>query len=97
MTANFKARLAKLEAHIAVKDVGFPPVVLGQYDRTDSETIGVSGGNGQIVARQSTESVEAMIMRAQQQLREKIVFLVYAEGHSGDTCVVFPKDVCSST
>ncbi len=98
MTANFKVRLAKLEAHIATKDVGFPPVVLGEYNRTDSETVGVSGGNGQIVARQSGESVEAMIARAQRQLRQKIVFLIYAEnGHTGDTCVVFPSDVFGST
>lgn len=97
MTANFKARLAKLELHIAAKVVGFPPVVFGEYDRTDSETVGVSGGNGQVVARQSGESVETMIMRAQQQLRQKIVFLVYAEGRPGDTCVVFPGDIRSTS
>jgi hypothetical protein len=92
MNSKLKARLAKLESHIAAKVVGFPPVVFGEYDRTDSETVGVSGGNGQIVARQSGESVEGMIIRAQQQLREKIVFLVYTEGRPGDTCVVFPGD-----
>lgn len=92
MKANLKARIAKLEASIAAKDAGFPSVVFGEFDRTEDEIVGV-GSNGQNVARQSGKSVEEMIDRAQRELRQKIVFLIYAEnGNTGDTCIVFPKD-----
>lgn len=93
MNANLKSRLKKLEACLVAKEAGFPSVVFGEFDRRDDEIVGVGGGNGEVVARQPHEGVEAMIERAQRQLRQKIVFLTYSEGHSGDTCIVFPQDV----
>ncbi|MDR3413286.1 MAG: hypothetical protein P4L87_20425 [Formivibrio sp.] len=93
MTGKLEARLAKLESHVAAKDVDFSSVVFGEFNRTDYEIVGVVGGNRQVVARQSGETVEAIVGRAQRQLREKIIFLVYSEGRTGDTCVVFPKEL----
>ena len=93
MNARLKARLTKLETRLAIESVDFPSVAFGEYDRTDNEIVGV-GRNGQNIERQSGEPVDEMIVRAQRQLRQKIVFIIYAgNSHSGDTCIVFPKDV----
>lgn len=90
MVTRLDARLKKLEFRIATNDVGFPTVCFGEANRSDDEVIGVTAID-QSVARLEKETVSALIARGGRELRQRIIFLEYAAGDHGDTCIVWPK------
>lgn len=87
---SLKHRIARLEAKVNSKYVGFPCVVFGESGRANTEVTGASS-NGNVINRQDGETVEVLITRSGRELRNKILFLIYADGRSGETCVVYPK------
>ena len=79
MTANLKARLAKLELRLSSKEVVFSPIIVSVFDRDHAEVIGI-GTSGQTVAREAGETIEALTMRGGRELCQRILLLVYAPG-----------------
>jgi hypothetical protein len=88
-------RIAKLEARFGARGASFPTLVFGQAGRCQVDVIGGTA-NGITVSRNPGEAVNSLVVRCGRELREKILFLTYAEGRTGDTVVVFPQEQLGS-
>jgi hypothetical protein len=77
---SLKERLARLEARLGPKRVGFPVVVLiGVFDCDDADVMGCGIG-GRKVFRKDGETLDELKWRASRELNMQFLFAVYVDG-----------------